>query len=141
MTTKNAAKFLDDVGNNESLRSKLLAAGADARGWLAGAASAGYQLTADELRAAAELVLGKPVAADNLANVLNELFASDELDDAALDGVAGGAGPAQPIPAQRTLQVQTTPGGAGGAQASYVGERGPIKVHGFNPGGNQSQGG
>lgn len=139
MSKENAQKFLDDVNNNAGLKKKLLDAAANAQAWISEAASAGYQMTADELRAAAEAVIGKPVKGDELIGALRGLF-EGELRDDSLDAVTGGAG----VP-QRQLQVNTAAvKGAvvapGGASMSFAREGGPIKV-GFDPGSQQGGGG
>lgn len=137
MSNENAKKFLDDVNNDASLQEKLLDAAASAQSWVAEAASKGYEMTAEELRGAAEALIGKPVSADKLIGELRSLFGG-ELGDESLDAVTGGAG----VPV-RQLQVQTVKAGTaqvgpGGISSSFVREGGPVKTGGFNPGGNQS---
>jgi predicted ribosomally synthesized peptide with nif11-like leader len=142
MSKENAEKFLDDVNSNAGLKQKLLDAAASAQAWIAEAASAGYQMTVDELRSAAEAVVGKPVSGDQLIGTLRGLF-EGELKDDSLDAVTGGAG----VP-QRALKINTqvakvaaqTPGGTHMGPNDFAREGGPIKV-GFDPGGSHSQGG
>ncbi len=139
MSKENAKKFLDDVNNDASLQQKLLDAAASAQAWVSEAASKGYEMTTEELRAAAEALLGKPVSADKLVGELRDLFGG-QLGDESLDAVTGGAG----VPV-RTLQVSTVKAGTpvaspGGAVANFVREGGPVKVGGFTPGGTQQGG-
>lgn len=132
MSTENAKKFLDVVNNDASLQEKLLDAASNAQSWVTAAGSKGYALTIEELRTAAEALIGKPISADGLIGELRGLFGG-ELNDESLDAVTGGAG----VPA-RQLQVSTVrpgsvqPGPAGAAEGS------PIKTGGFDPGGNQN---
>lgn len=140
MSKENAQKFLDDVNGNAGLKQKLLAAASSAQEWIKEAATAGYEMTAEELRSAAEAVIGKPVSADKLIGELKGLF-DGQLDEGSLDAVTGGAGGVgAPVP-QRKLGAVTVAGQAGtpgGQQMEpHVSEGGPIKVGKFNPGGNQ----
>ena len=102
MSKEKAEKFLTDVNTDSTLQKKLLGAAADAKAWIAEAASAGYDMTVDELRAAAEHVAGKPVTTENLIGTLRGLL-EGEMDDASLDAVAGGLATAQPT-AKPTVQ-------------------------------------
>jgi len=144
MSKENAEKFLDDVNKNEGLQKKLLDAAANAQAWVAEAATAGYQMTVDELKAAAEAVTGKPISGDNLVGTLRGLF-EGELNDGSLDGVTGGAGVAQrkvsPVLKVNSQAVKggIAPGGAQGADA-FAREGGPVVV-GFDPGAKNSGGG
>lgn len=145
MSKENAEKFLDDVNKNEGLKKTLLDAAANAQSWIAEAAKAGYQMTVDELKAAAEVVTGKPVSADQLVGTLRGLF-EGELKDDSLDAVSGGAGVAQRKVVNAPLQVQSqavkgglAPGGAQGAEA-FVREGGPVGI-GFDPGAKSGGGG
>jgi predicted ribosomally synthesized peptide with nif11-like leader len=133
MSKENAQKFLDDVNNNTTLKTKLMDAAASAQTWVTEAATAGYQMTVDELRSAAEVVVGKPIKGDELVGALRGLF-DGELKDDNLDAVTGGAGVAQ---RKAPLQVNTAAvkGGAlnpGGAASSFVREGGPV-VTSFDP--------
>ena len=101
MSTENAKKFLDEVNNDASLQEKLLDAATTAQSWVTEATSKGYEMTVDELRAAAEALVGKPISTEALVGQLRSLF-EGELGDESLDAVTGGAG----VPA-RKLQVQT----------------------------------
>jgi len=143
MSKENAQKFLDDVNKNQSLQKTLLDAAATAQAWVASAATAGYQMTVDELRAATEVVAGKPVTNDTLVGTLRGLF-EGELNDESLDGVSGGAGIAQRKAAVlkvNTVAVQGAvgPGVAQGADA-FAREGGPIGI-GFDPGAKSGGGG
>ncbi len=141
MSKENAEKFLDDVNNNACLKQKLLDTAANAQAWITEAATAGYQMTVDELRSAAEAVVGKPVSGDQLIGTLRGLF-EGQLNDDSLDAVTGGAGVAQ-----RTLKVNTqvakiavqAPGAANMGANDFVREGGPVKI-GFDPGSSQQQG-
>jgi len=147
MSKENAEKFLDDVNKNEGLKKTLLDAAANAQSWVAEAAKAGYQMTVDELKAAAEVVTGKPVAADQLVGTLRGLF-EGELNDGSLDAVSGGAGVAQrKAVGTAPLQVKTqavkgglAPGGAQSASEAFVREGGPVGI-GFDPGAKSGGGG
>ncbi|MBX3229808.1 MAG: Nif11-like leader peptide family natural product precursor [Labilithrix sp.] len=109
MSTEDAKKFLDEVNDDARLRARLLGAGMGAQSWVSEAASKGYEVTVDELRAVAEGLVGRPISAEALAGQLRSLF-EGELGDESLDAVTGGAG----VPA-RKLRVQTTkPSGGGG---------------------------
>lgn len=137
MSNENAKKFLDDVNNDASLQEKLLDAASSAQSWVTEAASKGYEMTVEELRTAAEALIGKPITGESLIGELRSLFGG-ELGDESLDAVTGGAG----VPA-RQLQVSTVKAGSAqtgpaGIASTHVKEGGPIKVGGFNPGGNQS---
>jgi predicted ribosomally synthesized peptide with nif11-like leader len=146
MSKENAEKFLDDVNTNEGLKKTLLDAAANAQAWIASAATAGYQMTADELRAAAEAVVGKPVSADQLIGTLRGLF-EGELNDGSLDAVTGGAGVAQRKIAPQPLKVNTVavgggmqPGGSQMSPTAFTREGGPIGI-GFDPGAKSGGGG
>jgi predicted ribosomally synthesized peptide with nif11-like leader len=134
MSKEKAEKFLADVNTNTSLQKKLLDAAANAKAWIAEAATAGYEMTADELRAAAEHVVGKPVTADNLIGTLRGLF-EGELKDENLEAVTGGANVGQVrAPAQAahlnvaTVQGLANPGSA--AADGFAREASPIRVGG-----------
>ena len=138
MSKEKAEKFLADVNTNSSLQKKLLDAAANAKAWIAEAATAGYDMTADELRAAAEHVVGKPVTADNLIGTLRGLF-EGELKDENLEAVTGGAGvPARAVAVGAahlnvaTVRGVVNPGGAVGAGDGFAREASPIRVSGGN---------
>ena len=142
MSKENADKFLADVNNDASLQEKLLAGAANAGAWIKEAASKGYEMTADELRAAAEALVGKPVAEADLIGTLRGLF-EGELQDGDLDAVAGGAG----VPV-RKVNVPVLKGAViapGGANASFVREASPIfpkdGMPGIKTGGGMTGGG
>ncbi|MBX3229813.1 MAG: Nif11-like leader peptide family natural product precursor [Labilithrix sp.] len=127
MSKENADKFLADINNDASLKEKLLAGAASATAWIAEAASKGYEVTAEELRAAAEALVGKPVAEGDLIGTLRGLF-EGELQDGDLDAVAGGAGPVA-ANAVRKVNVPALKGavvGPGGNQSMFVREASPI---------------
>jgi len=142
MSKQNAEKFLADVNTNSSLQKKLLDAAANAKAWIAEAATAGYEMTADELRAAAEHVVGKPVTADSLIGTLRGLF-EGELKDENLDAVTGGANVATravvAAPKASALHVSTVKGAVGaniGADmGEFVKEASPVFPKGSMPAG------
>jgi len=105
MSKDSAQKFLDDVNTNDGLKKKLLGAATNAQAWVASASTAGYQMTVDELRAATEAVVGKPVSGDELLGALRGLF-EGELGDASLDAVTGGVGPISAAP-KKLLHITT----------------------------------
>jgi len=153
MSKEKAEKFLADVNTNASLQKKLLDAAANAKAWMAEAASAGYEMTADELRAAAEHVVGKPVSADDLIGTLRGLF-EGQLNDENLDAVTGGAGTTQrAVVAAPHLNVSTVKagtvgsGGASHMDGGFAREASPVRVSGGNvqnpalKGGSSSGGG
>ena len=138
MSKQNADKFLADVNNDSGLQKKLLDGAANAKAWIAEAATAGYEMTADELRAAAESLVGKPVSADDLIGTLRGLF-EGELKDGDLDAVAGGAG----VPV-RKLNVPVVKGAVvtpGGAQSTFVREASPFFPKDGMPAGTKTGGG
>ena len=146
MSKQNAEKFLADVNTNSSLKKKLLDAAANAKAWIAEAATAGYEMTADELRAAAEHVVGKPVSSDGLIGTLRGLF-EGELKDENLDAVTGGANVGRAVVATpmaaSALHVATVKGAVGanvGNAAEFVKEASPVFPKGSMPGGSGERG-
>jgi predicted ribosomally synthesized peptide with nif11-like leader len=130
MSKENAEKFLDDVNKDGNLQKKLLDAASTAQAWVAEAAKAGYQLTVDELKAAAEAVTGKSISADQLVGTLRGFF-EGQLDDKSLDAVSGGAGGVQPNKVLR-VQSQGLKGTLGAAGEAFAREGGPMGI-GFDP--------
>ena len=103
MSKENTAKFLDEVGSNDSLKKTLLDSNAQA--WVSKAKSSGYDITVDEL-------------ADELIGFIRRTT-SGELNDGSLDAVTGGAG----VPARQVVGATPVTANAAlkGAQLAPVG--------------------
>jgi predicted ribosomally synthesized peptide with nif11-like leader len=139
MSKQNADKFLADINTNASLQKKLLAGAENVKAWLSEAAAHGYEMTMDELRAAAEAIRGKAIRADDLVSELRALF-DGELTDGSLDAVTGGANTSAKAPAKLNVStVGRTVQRPGDAGTTVEFERGPISVSGSSVNKNQSQ--
>jgi predicted ribosomally synthesized peptide with nif11-like leader len=134
MSKQNAVNFLNSVNTNKTLREKLLDGAASSKAWVTAAATAGFEVTVDELRSVAEQLAGKALTADNFVGALRGMF-EVELSDAELSGVAGGAAVASssappPVSAKVAAQLGALASGglgeAGGGSAYHVKEGGPM---------------
>ena len=90
MSTDNAVKFLQAMNTDKTLCQSVMDGAATNYAWVASAARAGYEITAEELRSVAEQLVGKPLTPDALVGALRSTF-DGELAEAALGSVSGGA--------------------------------------------------
>jgi hypothetical protein len=94
MSQENAVRFLQALHQNQALRLKVLDGSATLRAWLAAAAAAGFETTADELRSVVEDQVGKPLTSATLVGALRGLF-EDNLAEESLALVVAGLSKSQ----------------------------------------------